>query len=117
MSTRTVVTEDGTEYKFENWSWTKSHSWGHETHLYINGGFAGKNRCRYINRTREAYQYQSCMRSLIYNLQDGTIADYIAERKVKEGIKRLSKVLREQWTEGFKRDNPNPDEVLDKLNF
>tara|TARA_R110000772_G_scaffold217404_1_gene327830 strand:- start:31 stop:384 length:354 start_codon:yes stop_codon:yes gene_type:complete len=117
MSQRTVVTKDGTEYKFENFGWSTSRSWGHESNLYINGVWSDWKRVTYINRTWEAYQYQSCMRGLIYDLRHEAEKGYIDSRKVKEGIKRLRKALRENWELDFQAENPVYDEVLKALNL
>ena len=113
--TRTVTTSNGTTYELINNSWSTSRSWGHETNLFIDGKHSGKNRATYLNRTWESYQYRSCMTNLIDRLQDEQIDAYIDNKKKWEGIKRLSKDKRAEWTQQFKDEFPYLQEVLDKL--
>lgn len=49
-------------------SWKTRNSWGHEATLYKNDTFkVGRVKIRYYNRTWECYQYQSVIKSVIYN--------------------------------------------------
>lgn len=49
-------------------SWTDRTSWGHEVTLYKNDTLkVGRAKVRYYNRTWECYQYQSAIKSVIYN--------------------------------------------------
>ena len=115
MSTRTITTSNGSLYELVNHSWRNSKSWGHETNLFINGVETLKNRATYINRTWEAYQYQSSMKNSIHRVRDSKLVAYIDNRKVDEGIKRLASATREQWTEEFISNHSDLQEVLDKL--
>ena len=115
MSTTTITTSTGSKYELVNHSWSKSRSWGHETNLFINGVETLKNRVTYIKRTWEVYQYQSSMRNLIHRLLDSQLSAYIDNRKLSEGIKRLSAYTREQWDKEFKEHNPELQEVLSNL--
>ena len=49
-------------------SWSTRNSWGHEVTLYKNDyAKIGRAKIRYYNRTWESYQYQSAIKSVIYN--------------------------------------------------
>lgn len=49
-------------------SWRTRYSWGHEVTLYKNDTLkVGRVKIRYYNRTWECYQYQSAIKSVIYN--------------------------------------------------
>ena len=49
-------------------SWSNRNSWGHEVTLYKNDYYKiGRAKVRYFNRTWESYQYQSAIKSVIYN--------------------------------------------------
>lgn len=53
-------------------SWQTKTAWGHKVSLYRNYSFlVGSAKIRYYNRTWEKYQYQSTIKSVIYNaIQD-----------------------------------------------
>ena len=49
-------------------SWNTRKCWGHEVTLYRNDTYkVGRVKIRYYNRTWECYQYQSAIKSVIYN--------------------------------------------------
>lgn len=49
-------------------SWSTRNSWGHKVTLYRNDSvIIGRAKIRYYNRTWESYQYQSAIKSVIYN--------------------------------------------------
>lgn len=48
-------------------SWADRTSWGHKVTLYKNDTvIIGSYKVRYYNRTWESYQYQSCIKGVIY---------------------------------------------------
>lgn len=48
--------------------WQTKTAWGHKVSLYRNESFfVGSARIRYYNRTWEKYQYQSIIKSVIFN--------------------------------------------------
>lgn len=50
-------------------SWQNKNSWGHKVSLYRNYSFlVGSANIRYYNRTWECYQYQTAIKSVIYNV-------------------------------------------------
>lgn len=52
-------------------SWQTRNSWGHKVSLYRNESFfVGSAKIRYYNRTWERYQYQSAIKSVIYNVME-----------------------------------------------
>lgn len=58
----------GVNFKLVCDSWNTRSSWGHEVILYKNDIVkVGSIRIRYYNRTWENYQYQSAIKSVIYN--------------------------------------------------
>lgn len=59
---------NGVKFTFVCESWRTRNSWGHEVTLYKNDTFkVGRAKVRYYNRTWECYQYQSAIKSVIYN--------------------------------------------------
>ena len=100
-----TATINNNEYSFVNESWGTRRSWGHKSYLYKNGQLISEAKATYINRTWEAYQYQSCMRSAVCKLLYKQINEMIEQMKAVSGIKRLNKDLREQWTSEFKNES------------
>ena len=50
-------------------SWRTRFSWGHEVTLYKNDTLkVGRVKIRYYNRTWECYQYQSAIKSVIFDV-------------------------------------------------
>ena len=48
--------------------WSTRNSWGHEVTLYKNDYYKiGRAKIRYYNRTWECYQYQTAIKSVIYD--------------------------------------------------
>lgn len=47
--------------------WTARNSWGHKVTLYQSTKIIGRAKVRYYNRTWERYQFQSIIKSVIYN--------------------------------------------------
>lgn len=86
---RTVTTKAGNVYEFINESWSTSRSWGHKSRLYLNDRYIDDNKVTYLNRTWESYQYQSCMKDLIYKRIKIMLEDFIDTYKLDLGIKRL----------------------------
>ena len=58
---------NGVKFTFVCESWSTRNSWGHEVTLYKNDYFKiGLAKVRYYNRTWECYQYQTAIKSVIY---------------------------------------------------
>ena len=54
--------------------WSKSGRWGHRAVCLYNGYQVAEVKCRYYNRTWEAYQFDSVKSGLLHKLdQDKTI--------------------------------------------
>lgn len=86
-------------------SWRTRYSWGHEVTLYKNDTLkVGRVKIRYYNRTWECYQYQSAIKSVIYN----AIAQIKAAAKIafKElhHYKVLTKKRAAEFTEYLTKD-------------
>lgn len=59
---------NGVKFTFVCESWRTPNSWGHEVTFYKNDTFeVGRVKIRYYNRTWECYQFQSAIKSVIYN--------------------------------------------------
>lgn len=59
----------GVNFTFVCESWQTKNSWGHKVLLYRNNSFlVGSANIRYYNRTWECYQYQTAIKSVIYNV-------------------------------------------------
>ena len=70
---------NGVKFTFVCESWSTRNSWGHEVTLYKNDyAKIGREKIRYYNRTWESYQYQSAIKSVIYD----TIAQIKAAAKI-----------------------------------
>jgi hypothetical protein len=63
----------------------------HKSKLYFNGELLSEARASYLNRTWEAYTYQSVMKQAVRN----AIESEVLAEKSKRQIKRLTKSLRE----------------------
>lgn len=50
---------------FQAWSWRKSGRWGHKAKAVYNGREIAEVNITYLNRTWEAYEFQSVMQKLI----------------------------------------------------
>lgn len=60
---------NGVEFTFVCESWHDRRSWGHKVTLYKNNTVViGTAKIRYYNRTWERYQYQSVIKSVIFNI-------------------------------------------------
>lgn len=60
---------NGVKFTFVCESWHDRRSWGHKVTLYKNHTVViGTAKIRYYNRTWERYQYQSIIKSVIFNI-------------------------------------------------
>ena len=59
---------NGIEFTFACESWNDRTSWGHKVTLYKNNAIISTAKIRYYNRTWERYQYQSVIKSVIFNI-------------------------------------------------
>jgi len=82
------------EYTFENASFSKRSSWGHTSKLFKNGFLISSAKTIYYNRTWESYQYQSVMKSAVYNLIDENKVDAVKWYKALHSVKRISAEIR-----------------------
>lgn len=76
-------------------SWETRYSWGHTAKLFKecpNGDIrlVNKSKARYYNRTWESYQYQSVMRSVVYEEMQYIIDLTIDNYKYFNNVKRLT---------------------------
>ncbi len=101
---------NGNEYTFINESFSNSRNWGHKTKLFKNNDLVAENKAIYLNRTWEAYQYQSSMKSCVYNLIDAEIVKSKLNYKKVNEIKRMTKKHQEIF-EGICKVSPKLKEL------
>ena len=115
MSSITKKTINGSEYTFINTSRGNRSGFVHETELYKGALYLGKNKCQYINRTWERYEYQSVMRGLVYSLVENFKSEYIARWKADNGVKRLTAKKREELEKNFSENKSSLYSELKEL--
>ena len=97
---------NGVKFTFVCESWNTRNSWGHEVTLYKNDTFkVGRAKIRYYNRTWECYQYQSAIKSVIFNAIEEIKA---AAKKVFLSVhnyKVMTKKRAAAFLEYLKKDN------------
>lgn len=97
---------NGVKFTFVCEFWRTRNSWGHKVTLYKNDTFeVGRVRIRYYNRTWERYQYQSAIKSVIYNVLEDIKA---AAKKVFLSVhkyKVMTKKRAAAFFEYLKQDN------------
>lgn len=86
-------------------SWSTRNSWGHEVTLYKND-FAkiGRAKIRYYNRTWESYQYQTAIKSVIYNTIEAIKAAAKVVFKEMHHYKVLTKKRAAEFAEYLSKD-------------
>lgn len=82
---------NGVNYSFVNETFETRYSWGHISTLYKDYEKIATNKVRYYNRIWEAYQYQSAMAGLVYQLKENFINNYIRDYKEKNNIAKFKK--------------------------
>ena len=82
-------------FEFVCETWENSRTWGHKVNLFKNGTEISKAKKTYINRTWEAYRYQSCMLKAIYMLTDEIKENVTSKYKSENNIARLTKKHKE----------------------
>lgn len=86
-------------------SWETSNAWGHKATLYIDGESFATNRIRYYNRTWESYQYQTVMRSLLYEVLEDMEKHAIYNYKLNNSVSRLSAAKKDAIIADLKTNN------------
>lgn len=105
MATMTK-TINGNEYTFyNNWRGNRS-GFVHETELYKNGRFMGRNKIQYYNRTWESYDFQSVMIGVVRELLDDCRKSFESSWKNARNIKRLTEAKRQEMTAEFEGNLP-----------
>ena len=108
-------TVNGIEYTFFNSSRSNRSGFVHETELYRNGVFFGRNKIQYYNRTWECYTYQSVMCGLVRSLLEECREEFQNEWKNAHDVKRLTKAKRAEMDEDFEVNTPESYVELTKL--
>ena len=92
------------EFKIVAYSYETRNSWGHKAYLVNdNNRTLNEYKITYYNRTWETYQYQSVIKSVLYDYMTQLINDYINDYKDTNNIKRLKSTLREELTRQVKQ--------------
>ena len=95
---------NGIDFNFYNKSRSNRSGFIHESVLYANGQKIGSYKIQYYNRTWEAYQYQSVMKNLVYNLISGYTENYKINYKKDKNIKRLTEVKKDEMMDLLKNE-------------
>ena len=86
-------------------SWSTRNSWGHEVTLYKNDTVKiGRSKIRYYNRTWECYQYQSAIKSVIYDAIEAIKAAAKETFKTLHRYQVLTKKRAAEFSEYLARD-------------
>lgn len=92
------------EFKIVAYSYETRNSWGHKAELINNNNYTlNTYKITYYNRTWECYQYQSVIKSVLYDYMTQLINDYIDDYKQQNSIIRLNHNLREELTRQVKQ--------------
>jgi hypothetical protein len=100
------------EFKIVAQSYETRNSWGHKAYLVNDNNYTMNTyKITYYNRTWECYQYQSVIKSVLYDYMTQLINDYINDYKDTNNIKRLNHNLKQQLT-----DQAKMTPLFEKLN-
>ena len=89
-------------WEFVNEFVNKRDGFNHKTTLFKNGCQWLTYSVHYINRTWESYDYQSCMRGAIYELEEQQMARYFDDYKYNNNISRFRKGEKDKVIASFK---------------
>lgn len=96
MEIRVKKCKSGNVWKFVNESWSNSRGWGHETTVIYNNYSYDKHHVKYLNRTWEMYQYQTCMSGAINVIYNDELNRFIDNYKYENDIDRFKKGQKEE---------------------
>ena len=91
---RYIINEN--EYSFVCEGWSNSNGWGHRVVLIKNMYTMCEAKIRYINRTWENYQFQSCMLKAIYIVKEKYQLLELECYREKTGKKRLKEAEKQE---------------------
>lgn len=124
MPERIINLKDGSTAVFENECRNTRYGFAHISELLIL--FKNENRvirtiytAHYLNRTWEAYTFQSAMRSAVYTLVKARKDDLREAFKKERGYKKLTAKRAEEFAESIKNDYKLSAyrEIMDALNY
>lgn len=89
MSKHVEIKIGNRSYSFHNRYGNCRDGFNHFTAVYIDGTFRFESKCHYINRTWEAYEYQSVMEQAVRDLIAGEKYNVLAAETERTGRKRF----------------------------
>lgn len=92
-------------YEFVNEGWCNSTGWGHRSVLFKNGHQISENKIKYLNRTWEQYEFQSCMYGCVYPLIEKRKSELKESFKEKKGITKLTQKYEKEYAKYLKQDD------------
>lgn len=96
---------NGVKFTFVCESWKTRNSWGHQVTLYKNDIFTvGRVKIRYYNRTWERYQFQSVIKSVIFDAIERIKAAAKVAFKALHDYKVMTKKRAAEFTEYLTKD-------------
>lgn len=98
------------EIKFINSAHDTRSGFKHVSEVYIDGQHVITQEARYLNRTWEAYAFQSVMKSALQTLIDSRQKELIEEYRRTNGVKRVSQYVKAGLIDGYMR------ELMDRRN-
>ena len=98
---------DGVKFTLVCETWNTRNSWGHEVILYKGNTFeVGRAKMRYYNRTWESYQYQSVIKSVIFDVIERIKA---AAKKAFKTLHNYKVMTKKRTVEFFKYLAKDPE--------
>lgn len=95
---------DNKEVEFVNESYGTRNGFKHVTKMFVGNCCIGENTCHYLNRTWEAYRYQTVMRGCVNNLIEIRIENLKSDFKFKNGYSKMTAKRNEEFNESIKDD-------------
>ena len=93
------------KYTFINEGWSNSNGWGHRSVLFKNNYQIAENKIRYINRTWEQYEFQSCMQGCVYPLIENRKSELKERFKEEKNITKLTQKYEKEFNKYLKQDS------------
>lgn len=105
MSSLKEITVDGRKVVFYNRSENTRNGFKHISEMFIDGENVSKGTRQYYNRTWEKYQYQSAMKTAVYNSINENRKSIEYSYRLENSINRMTKKHRENLEMILVQDN------------